>query len=98
MKCNRLGSQKAEDLVNVHSNLRLVSCRGEEYANGPHKEWDVDAKCPDLELSLASLDIGDDATTTRSGIASSSHPRSSSIEYASCSIFNDEDDDQYDMY
>jgi hypothetical protein len=82
----------------VHSNLLLVSHRGEEYATGPHKEWDVDAECPNLELSLASLDIGDDATTTGSGIASSSHPCSSFVEHASCSIFNDEDDDQYDMY
>jgi hypothetical protein len=58
----------------------------------------VDIKCPDLELSLASLDIGDDATTTVSGIASSAHPCSSSTELASCSIFNHEDDDQYGMY
>jgi hypothetical protein len=51
-----------------------------------------------LKFSLGSLDIGDDATTTRSRIASSAHPCSSSAEHASCSIFNDEDDDQYDMY
>ena len=87
-----------EDLVFMHSNLCLVSRRGEEYATGPHKEWDVDVECSDLELSLASLDIGDDATTTASGIASSTHPGSSSAEHASCSIFNDEDDDRYDMY
>jgi hypothetical protein len=72
IKCNRLESQKAEDLVYGHSNLHLVSHRGEGYASGPHKDWDVDAKCLDLELSLVSLDIGDDAT--RSGIVSSSHP------------------------
>jgi hypothetical protein len=95
VKRNRLGSQKVEDLVYVHSNLCLVSCRGEEYATGLRKEWDVDAKCPNLELFLGSLDIGD-TTTTASGIASSAH--SSSAEHASCSIFNDEDDDQYDMY
>ena len=45
VKRNRLGSQKVEDLVYVHSNLRLVSRRGAEYVNGPHKDWDVDAKC-----------------------------------------------------
>jgi hypothetical protein len=94
VKRNRLGSKKAEDLVYVYSNLRLVSRRGEEYATGPHKEWNVDAECPDLELSLGSLDIGDDAITTASGIASSTHLGSSSAEHASCSIFNDE----YDMY
>jgi hypothetical protein len=36
-----LGSQKAEDLVYVHSNLCLVSRRDEEYTSGPHKDWDV---------------------------------------------------------
>jgi hypothetical protein len=59
---NRLGSQKAEDLVYVRSNLCLVSYRGEKYATVRHKEWDVDVKCLYLELSLASLDIGDDAS------------------------------------
>jgi hypothetical protein len=54
----------------------------------------VDAECPDLKLSLAALDIGVDAT--RSGIASSSNPCSSSAEHASCSIFDDEG--EYDMY
>jgi hypothetical protein len=98
VKRNMLGSQKVEDLVYVHSNLCLVSRRGEEYAIGPHKEWDVDAECPELELSLGSLDIGDDATATASGIASSADLGSNSVEHASCSIFNDEDDDEYDMY
>jgi hypothetical protein len=34
-----------------------VSRKGEEYTSGPHKEWDVDAENPDLELSLVALDI-----------------------------------------
>ena len=55
VKRNRLGSQKAEDLVYVYSNLRLASRRGSEYNNGPSKEWDVDAENPDLDLSLAAL-------------------------------------------
>ena len=50
VKCNRLGLQKAEDLVYVHSNLHLVSHRGEGYTSGPHIEWDVDAECPSLEM------------------------------------------------
>jgi hypothetical protein len=57
VKRNRLGSQKAEDLVYVHSNLRLASRRGPEYNSGPSKEWDVDAENPDLDLSLAALNI-----------------------------------------
>jgi hypothetical protein len=73
VKCNRLGSQKDEDLVYVHSNLHLVSRKGEEYTSRPHKEWDVDAESLDLELSLATLDIGDDASGSGIQIASSSH-------------------------
>ena len=38
LKCNKLGSQKAEDIVYVHSSLHLVSHRGEKYTSGPHKE------------------------------------------------------------
>ena len=98
VKCNRLGSQKADDLVYVHLNLCLVFRRGAEYVKGPHKDWDVDAECPDLDLSLAALDVGDDSITSGTGIASSSRPLSSSAEKASCSIFYDEDEDQYGMY
>jgi hypothetical protein len=73
VKRNRLGSQKAEDPVYVHSNLFLVSRKGEEYTSGPHKEWDVDAENPDLELSLSALDIVDDASGSGIQVASSSH-------------------------
>jgi hypothetical protein len=97
VKRNRLGPQKAEGLVYVHSNLRLVSRKGEEYTSEPHKVWDVDAENPDLELSLAALDIVDDASGSGIQVASSSHQGSSSVEHAFCSIFDDEDEDQYDM-
>jgi hypothetical protein len=90
VKRNRLGSQKAEDLVYVHSNLRLVSRRGEEYTSGPHKDWDVDAECPDLELSLSALDICASGDASASG---STSRVASSAEQASCSIFVDEDED-----
>lgn len=54
VKRNKLGLQKAEDLVYVHLNLCLVSRRGEEYTSGPHKHWDVGVECPNSELSLYS--------------------------------------------
>lgn len=57
VKRNRLDSQKAEDLVYVHSNLHLKSRKGPEYNSGPSKEWYVDAESPDLDLSLAALNI-----------------------------------------
>ena len=75
-----------------------MSRRGAEYVNGPHKDWDVDAECPDLDLSLVALDVGDDAIACGTGISSSSHPLPSIVERASCSIFYDEDEDQYGMY
>jgi hypothetical protein len=75
-----------------------MSCKGEEYTSGPHKEWDVDAENPELELCLVALDIVDDASGSGIQVASSSHRGSSSAEHASCSIFDDEDEDQYDMY
>lgn len=91
MKHNRLGSQKAEDLVYVHSNLCLASRRGIEYNNGPSKEWDVDAENPDLNLSLVALNI---EAESGSGIgASSSSATPSTIEHCTASIF---DEDCYD--
>ncbi|MCO5579573.1 hypothetical protein L7F22_033430 [Adiantum nelumboides] len=38
---NRLGHKKADDLVYVHSNLRLLSRKEPSYASGPCKAWDV---------------------------------------------------------
>ena len=65
VKRNRLGSQKAEDLVYVHSNLHLASRKGPKYNSGPSKEWDVDLECLDLEISFASLNVNEEP---RSGI------------------------------
>jgi hypothetical protein len=54
----------------------------------------VDPKCSNLELSLTALHISGDATGI--GAASSSNPRSSFVEQASCSIFVNEDEDGLD--
>eukprot|EP00253_Pinus_taeda_P006057 PITA_06057 len=91
VKHNRLGSKKAEDLVYVHFNLRLASRRGPEYNSGPSKEWDVDAKNPDLERSLAALNI-EAESGSGIGASSSSTPPSTVVHYAA-SIF---DEDCYD--
>ena len=90
VKRNRLGSQKAEDLVYVHSNLRLASCRGPEYSSGSSKEWDVDPESSDLDISLAALNIEE----PRSGVGQSSSSQQSTIGRASCSIFQDEYEDE----
>jgi hypothetical protein len=94
VKCNRLGSQKAEDLVYVHSNLHFASRRGLEYSSGPSKEWDVDPECPDLDISLAALNLEE----PRSGIGNTSTNPHSIVERASCSIFHDEYEDEDDDY
>ena len=90
VKRNRLGSQKAEDLVYVHSNLRLASRRDPEYSSGPSKEWDVEPKSSDLEMSLAALNIEE----PRSGVGPSSSSQQSTIGRTSCSIFQEEYEDE----
>lgn len=88
VKCNRLGSQNVEDLLYVHSSLRLASRRGLEYNNGPSKEWDVDPKSSDLDLSFAPLNI---EVQPGSGIGpSSSSAPPSTLEHASASIFDED--------
>ena len=94
VKRNRLGSQKAEDLVYVHSNLHLASRRGPEYGNCPSKEWDVDPQKPDLDLSLVALNIEDQ--DHRSGICqTSSSATPSTAEHASAAIFDENSDNKY---
>jgi hypothetical protein len=65
VKRNRLQSAKAEDLVYIHSNLRLISRSKPNYKEGPLKLWDVNLEDADLDtleclmanLSLASFSL-----------------------------------------
>lgn len=41
MKRNKITPQRAEDLVFVHTNLRLLSRRSPQYKHGETKMWDV---------------------------------------------------------
>ncbi|XP_075638455.1 uncharacterized protein LOC142610526 [Castanea sativa] len=41
MRRNRITPKRVEDLVFVHSNLRLLSRRREEYTKGNSKNWDI---------------------------------------------------------
>ena len=41
LKRNKMAFARAEDLVYVHSNLRLLSRRNEEYVNTATKMWDI---------------------------------------------------------
>ncbi|KAF8412755.1 hypothetical protein HHK36_000725 [Tetracentron sinense] len=63
IKRNRLTSQRAEDLVYVHSNLRLLSRVDEHYVEGPSKYWDAVGDEFNLEgpsdLQFANLSLDD---------------------------------------
>ena len=41
MRRNRITPKRAEDLVFVHSNFRLLSRRRVEYTKGDSKKWDI---------------------------------------------------------
>ena len=55
VKRNRLGAAKAEDLVYVHSNLRLISHSNPEYKKGPSRMWDVGPEISDLNMTLNAM-------------------------------------------
>ena len=38
---NKLAPERAEDLVFIHNNLRLLSRKAEDYSTGPTRMWDV---------------------------------------------------------
>ncbi|KAH9296658.1 hypothetical protein KI387_044238 [Taxus chinensis] len=55
VKRNKLASKKAEDLVYVHSNLRILSHKSEAYVRGPNKLWDIEPETSDFDASAATL-------------------------------------------
>lgn len=66
MKRNRLNPKRAEDLVFIHTNLRLLSRKGKSYKEGESKLWDLAADEWDpsegagvLEVASLSLDEPD---------------------------------------
>ena len=77
MKRNRLAASKAEELVYVHSNLRLLTHSQNEYKEGGIKFWDVDLEQTDLNFSAAAQSLLD----VQSG---SHHPPSASSSVVAC--------------
>jgi hypothetical protein len=65
----RLNSTRADKLVFIHSNIRLLSRFEESYMEGPFKKWDINPEANIIddshvrleELRWESLDINDDA-------------------------------------
>ncbi|KAJ9560251.1 hypothetical protein OSB04_005411 [Centaurea solstitialis] len=56
VKRNRLNSKRADKLVFIHSNIRLLSRFSKDYKSGPHKKWDVNPESPYVEGSSARLE------------------------------------------
>eukprot|EP00253_Pinus_taeda_P034431 PITA_34431 len=83
---------KAGDLVYLHYNLHFASRRGPEYNSGSPKEWDVNAESPNLDLSLASLNI-EVQPGSGIGLSSSSTPPSI-VEHGSTSTFDEDYHDE----
>ena len=78
----------------MHSNLHLGSRKGPEYNSGPSKEWDVDPECLDLEISFASLNANEEP---RCGIGLPSSNTRIETQCASCSIFEEDYDDEAEL-
>ena len=65
MKRNRLAAKRVEDLVYIHSNLRLLSRKDPQYRQGAARLWDVAPESTDLDATIQDLvratmdDVGD---------------------------------------
>nr|GEU48587.1 hAT dimerization domain, ribonuclease H-like domain protein [Tanacetum cinerariifolium] len=56
VKRNRLNPQRADKLVFVHSNIRLISRFPESYKEGPSKKWDMNPETTYLEGSALRME------------------------------------------
>ena len=56
VKRNRLNSKTADNLVYVHSNIRLLSRFSMEYKAGPNSNWDANPEDTSLEESRLKLE------------------------------------------
>jgi hypothetical protein len=100
VKRNRLGAGKAEDLVYVHSNLRLLSHYGPEYKKGPSRMWDVEPEISDLNMTLNAMThlnlLEDVQPPVQTSATDSNIPRHPScIHDVELQYVNDEDVDPF---
>ncbi|KAK1391295.1 DUF659 domain-containing protein [Heracleum sosnowskyi] len=56
VKRNRLNSLRADKLVYIHSNIRLLSRFTKSYNDGPYRKWDIDPETSYLDDSAARLE------------------------------------------
>ncbi|KAJ8424006.1 hypothetical protein Cgig2_032390 [Carnegiea gigantea] len=55
VKRNRLNNAKADKLVFIHSNIRLLSRFSKSYTSGPYKYWDIDPESSTMEESITRM-------------------------------------------
>ncbi|KAI3698708.1 hypothetical protein L2E82_42453 [Cichorium intybus] len=56
VKRNRLNEKRADKLVYIHSNIRLLSRFSNSYKSGPHKKWDINPESTYIEGSSSRLE------------------------------------------
>ncbi|GKB63029.1 hAT dimerization domain, ribonuclease H-like domain protein [Tanacetum coccineum] len=56
VKRNRLNNKRADKLVYIHSNIRLLSRFTDSYKEGPLKKWDMNPESTNLEGSTSRLE------------------------------------------
>ena len=93
VKCNRLGSKKAKDLVYIHTNLHLLSRKEDGYKEGSTKLWDVAPKSANLDATLQDLTVmtGDDVDNIIACASSTIRTMHGSNELASVAAGGDDE-------
>ncbi|XP_077245333.1 uncharacterized protein LOC143885176 [Tasmannia lanceolata] len=56
VKRNRLNAARADTLVYIHSNLRLLSRLTGSYKDGPHRKWDINPEIPLIDDSAVRME------------------------------------------
>ncbi|CAL5412655.1 unnamed protein product [Camellia sinensis] len=79
IKRNRLASSRAEDLVFVHCNIRMLSRKKKEYKEGPSKYWDLcgdrfDIDGPPIEFAELSINEPELELVTFDDVMEDVHP------------------------
>ncbi|XP_072955087.1 uncharacterized protein [Typha angustifolia] len=75
-KKNRLNSRHADNLLYIHTNLRLISRFSSNYKYGPHRKWDINPELPLMDMSslhwedLCFLGLDDEDSLKQSSLSS----------------------------
>ena len=92
VKRNRLASKKVEDLVYIHTNLRLLLRKEDHYKEGTAKLWDAELECANLDAMITY----DDADNIRThGVSSTSGTIFGSNYLELAAVGGDRDDDEF---